>query len=147
MDAKRKRVKVWTAKKEQYFTRIQQLLDISKDVTTPEKIAKFKLKLETVEKTKNSLLEALDEINLLECDLNEDFVPNYAVLDVVDEMMCQIISVEKKFKKLPTQQASTESYSSLNILERFDSTVTALLKLNIDNLADYFYRIFGISKT
>ncbi|KAJ8939801.1 hypothetical protein NQ318_022732, partial [Aromia moschata] len=46
------------------------------------------------------------------------------------------------------KQASTESYSSLNIfLERFDSTVTALLKLNIDNLADYFYRIFGISKT
>ncbi|KAJ8950561.1 hypothetical protein NQ318_015694 [Aromia moschata] len=41
---------------------------------------------------------ALDEINLLECDLNEDFVPNYAVLDVVDEMMCQIISVEKSLK-------------------------------------------------
>ncbi|KAJ8942426.1 hypothetical protein NQ318_007100 [Aromia moschata] len=256
MDAKRKRVKVWTAKKEQYFTRIQQLLDISKDVTTPEKIAKFKLKLETVEKTKNSLLEALDEINLLECDLNEDFVPNYAVLDVVDEMMCQIISVEKSLKtpnpgdshrtrsslegrpspklpKLPLpkfsgdikewplfiecynsmihnnlelndvdkvhyligclsgsalnvcsgipptgdnyniilkalidkfedkrilansyieqilhfKQASTESYSSLNIfLEKFDSTVTALLKLNIDNLADYFIAYLALAK-
>ncbi|KAJ8940212.1 hypothetical protein NQ318_010712 [Aromia moschata] len=199
---------------------------------------------------------ALDEINLLECDLNEDFVPNYAVLDVVDEMMCQIISVEKSLKtsnpgdshrtrpslegrpspklpKLPLpkfsgdikewplfiecynsmihnnlelndvdkvhyligclsssalnvcsgipptgdnyniilkalidkfedkrilansyieqilhfKQASTESYSSLNIfLERFDSTVTALLKLNIDNLADYFIAYLALAK-
>ncbi|KAJ8961373.1 hypothetical protein NQ318_014616 [Aromia moschata] len=199
---------------------------------------------------------ALDEINLLECDLNEDFVPNYAVLDVVDEMMCQIISVEKSLKtsnpgdshrtrpslegrpspklpKLPLpkfsgdikewplfiecynsmihnnlelndvdkvhyligclsgsalnvcsgipptgdnyniilkalidkfedkrilansyieqilhfKQASIESYSSLNIfLERFDSTVTALLKLNIDNLADYFIAYLALAK-
>ncbi|KAJ8937588.1 hypothetical protein NQ318_017657, partial [Aromia moschata] len=45
------------------------------------------------------------------------------------------------------KQASTESYSSLNIfLERFDSTVTALLKLNIDNLADYFIAYLALAK-
>ncbi|KAJ8977406.1 hypothetical protein NQ317_003187 [Molorchus minor] len=245
-------------KKEQYFTRIQNLYDYSKDVTTPEKISRFCLKCETIEKTKTLLFEILDDINLLECDINEEYIPNYAVLDVIDEMICHIISVERRVKppnrgeqqqgrlslggtsrptpklpKLPLpkfsgdikewplfiecynsmihnnlelsdvdkvhylvgclsgsalnicsgipptgdnyniilkalidkfedkrilansyleqilnfKQASTESYSTLNVfLERFDSAVTALLKLKITNLADYILAYLALAK-
>lgn len=84
------------AKKEQYFMRIQRLYDNSKNVSTAENLEHFRVRFKTFDESVSHFLDALDEINILQYELNAKFVPDYQVLDVLDEMICNIKLVAEK---------------------------------------------------
>lgn len=93
---KEQQLRILVAKKEQYFARIQRLFDNSRDVSTPEKANQFLIRYETLETTKTNFLDILDQINTLEYEINDKFVPNYQILETFDELICYIECVAKK---------------------------------------------------
>ncbi|XP_031336996.1 uncharacterized protein LOC116166263 [Photinus pyralis] len=109
------RLKILKAKKEQYFANIQRVYDFSRDVSTPEKLSYFKMRYTNYEATKVKLLETIEDINLLECELDEHFVPSFKIIETIEEIVCYIEHVAQKIK---IHSSSTSSAPSTRSEER-----------------------------
>ncbi|XP_031331474.1 uncharacterized protein LOC116162080 [Photinus pyralis] len=103
---KEQRLKILNAKKEQYFAGLQRLYDNSRDISTTEKVAYFKMRYASLSETKSKLLAVVDEINLLQCELDEEFVPNFKLIETIDDLVCRIeyvaIKVIDSYSTRPT---------------------------------------------
>lgn len=89
-------LKILTAKKETLFRRIQNIYDASQDVSTTEKIRKFKIRYEGFEQGSATFREIMDSINAAQLKLDKTFVPCYLALDSFEELCNHITFVAKR---------------------------------------------------
>ncbi|XP_074030835.1 uncharacterized protein [Leptinotarsa decemlineata] len=106
-----RKVKVLTAKKESLFTNLQSLYDLSKKVNDPVVRKKFEIMVRSLDSTRSQLLQTVDEVNEKSLEVDEDFIPNFSVYHVIEEMCCNIKECEEKIRNENTA-ASTSTNST-----------------------------------
>lgn len=96
-ETKEQRLKVLRAKREQFFTRLQQLYDCGKKIKTNNaELSNFRIRFNTLEETKNRYVQIVDEINILKLEIDKDSIPNFKCLDAFDEIYCHILEIAKE---------------------------------------------------
>lgn len=100
------KVQVLEAKKAILFQRVQRLFDYSKDLTSRSNVGNFNLYYDSLESTRNQFAETVEQVNHLKVQINDEFVPDFQSLDVIDQMYCHI---KQAAKLLPSKSESTNA--------------------------------------
>lgn len=99
------------AKKENLFAILQKLYDLSKDLSTESLKNKFRTLMATYEETKNKIYDIIDEINNEQFQLKDDYVPDYKIIQTINELCCFIQAAMEKIK-LPVQNTGNNNSGS-----------------------------------
>jgi hypothetical protein len=82
-----KSLAVVKAKKENAFAQIQMIYELTKKTADKDVLQKFLIRAKSVSKLRQEFLDALDAYHELELEADPDFVPNYAPLNSIDELV------------------------------------------------------------
>lgn len=97
-----KSLAVVKAKKENAFSQIQIIYDLTKKLSDKEIQRQFLIRGKSVNKLRQEFVEALDTYHELELEADPDFKPSYAALNSVDELIdyvnANIIMLENKLQ-------------------------------------------------
>ncbi|KAJ8972049.1 hypothetical protein NQ317_001519 [Molorchus minor] len=83
-------------------------------VNTPKDIKEFNTRYATCEATKKQFEDIVEEINLRQLEIDDDYEPNYQELNVIDELYCHIQAVAKR---LPPQETPANSAAQASEVE------------------------------
>lgn len=106
------KIKVLQGKKEQFFRRIQTIYNYSKDLNVPENKQSFLTKIQTLQETRDQFNSTIEEINLLQLQLKEDFQLNFQALEAFDDLYCKIIAAEKSINQTVQSQIDSKPQQS-----------------------------------
>lgn len=84
------RLEALNAKKETLYTILQTLLDLSRKLSDPDNLNRFKTLYRSMEATRAELLKIIDNIVDVSFDVKKDFVPDYAIIRTIDEVCCYV---------------------------------------------------------
>lgn len=99
------------AKRENLFSQIQSIYDLSRKTSDPNILQQLLIKARSVDRLRQEFSDALDLCNELELEADEKYVPNYASLNSVNELVdnihatVSVIEAKRQSKlKLETSQ-------------------------------------------
>lgn len=113
MEEKRElKLKILEAKKETLYLRIQRLYDYTKDISIARNLTSFKSLYNSLDDTRDKLVEIVDQINLINLELKATYVPNFQLLDTIDELYCAIQEAAKTVFAITTQVNNNSTHSA-----------------------------------
>lgn len=83
-------IKIFEAKKQTLFQRIQRLYDWSKDIGNPHNLRNFKSLYGSLHDTRSQLTEVVEKINFLNIELDPEYTPNFQLLDTIEQLFCVV---------------------------------------------------------
>ncbi|XP_074033910.1 uncharacterized protein [Leptinotarsa decemlineata] len=111
-----RKFKMLTAKKESLFSILQKLYDLSKSLGTAQEIEAFKISYLTLDTTREALNLVLDQINEVQFEIDDEFVPDYKLLSTINQLCCHIHMAEKGIQR-PDQFRQSNSNSGNIIVD------------------------------
>ncbi|EFA12333.1 hypothetical protein TcasGA2_TC005248 [Tribolium castaneum] len=102
-------------KRQSLFLRIQGLYNDSRNLNDETVCKNFKIRYNTLEKTRQLFSNCIDSINLLSLELDPDYTPE---LEAVDELYCHIVEAAKKvFTKTESSLKPVKAIAKLPKIE------------------------------
>lgn len=102
------------ARKDSLFLIIQQIYDLSLEVSDPEKEKQFIIRAQSLDKTREDFMKTLDTLIEAYLENKPNSRPNYAPLNAFDTLYCQIQHTLSTIKEKSPSQKFQEQYSLLN---------------------------------
>jgi len=106
-ESKNRKLKILESKKQMLYQRFQRQYDYIKDLSNPKVASAFKIAMNSLEKSQVEIGEVVEEINLLNLELYPDFVPNYQVVESVNNLYCHILDAFKTLKQTSVEECDT----------------------------------------
>lgn len=88
------RVKALESKRKSLLSLVQGLAELSKSVASAEDRRAFLMRTHTIERTQAEYLLVIDHLIEAKLEVNADFTPSHKYIEVLDELMCRILSVK-----------------------------------------------------
>ncbi|XP_044741885.1 uncharacterized protein LOC123302859 [Chrysoperla carnea] len=95
----KRKLRIFEAKKQTLFQRLQRLYDISKDLSDPNVLNNFKISYMSLDETRSQLLEIVEKINTISLELDNASIPNFQILDTIEELCGHIKMVKYSISK------------------------------------------------
>ncbi|XP_044751640.1 uncharacterized protein LOC123311639 [Coccinella septempunctata] len=112
-DKRQTKLKALESKKQMFFLRLQKLSDYIKDLNKPKVAEYFRMGLYSIETTKQSIMEVVEEINMIQLDINPDSSPNYQAIEAAEDLYCRI-----KLAADQVEKGSLDSSSSSGTISK-----------------------------
>lgn len=112
------KVKMLTAKKQSLFRLVQNMYDLSLDVSNEKLKSSFLVRIHSVDNIRKEFIEVMEHLNLAEMELNPKSTADFTSLISFDELYCYIKSVGSQLSAVAA--ANAHALSQLNKSNNYD---------------------------